>query len=1050
MKTRLILFSHCLEVFKKNNLTFLLFFTIFSITIFAQVPSNPPVATADTGVTQTSFYANWNAVGTATGYILEVGTTPGGHDIDSVDAGNNLTYQVTVSSGITYYSRVFAYNINGVNTTPSDTISVITIPANPTATAATLITSTSFQANWNSVTGAASYRLDVGTTSGGHDIDSSIIVAGTSAPVTGLTPNTEYFYQVRAVDAGGTSGNSNIVNLTTLPPAPVLSAPANTLTGVSIEPLFSWSWSGVGSVTFDLIIQDITAGSPVDTIYGLSTTGSYSHQLLETELALINNHEYSWQIRANQVVSVTSSANTFYTSVTAAAALTTPDSGITVYNYTPILFTWNIGSAIGSLTFKVQYLKNSNLLPGHTAPNDSDWAAGTTVNLNPTSGISIDTVNLLAGTEYWWRVVTLRGTDIISYSSAAGYSFKTSGGTLASAGIPSWPVGGPIVYTNAPTLSWYINSGDLTGITFEVVISTNSNLTAPTVDSTGITSLYYNISPALTAGTTYYWAVITHGTGDVTTDTSTIESFTTRGTGSPLLPVLSYPTGGVQIYTQSPSFFWFLTSATNGITYKVYIDSVYNGSVTDMFSFTTDSILTPGKHTWYVTATNGIPALNQTTAPDSFVVAGGTTEGLPIGSWPIGNPFEYTTTPLFTWYINGSTIGLTNFVVAWNTSSLGPNGDWQGLPNTEGTSGVVSVPDTTFSYTLLNSQALNYGQIYYWAVASFDGSHYSTWSVDTFSVTGVSGSSVPIPSYPINGVPVYSTTDTLSWYVDGSTLGINHYEVIYSARADMDTTDHANTFEVNVPDTLQYVGVSGLVPGTTYYWKAGSSPNNSAPTTFSSVATFVVAPITSPNSAIVPLIGSPNHGVGLSQNSAVLSWVIPVKSTGSFTYQLQYSNNSNMSNSTTISGIKKPSQIINGLAADKVFYWRVQSVNSKGQLSAYSELGQFSTKSSVTAVTSNSSALPKEFAVSQNYPNPFNPSTLINYALPKSSLVTIKIYNILGQEVKTLVNSQLQAGNYTAQWNGDNNFGRTVASGVYIYQVKAGQFVKTMKMMLLK
>ena len=125
--------------------------------------------------------------------------------------------------------------------------------------------------------------------------------------------------------------------------------------------------------------------------------------------------------------------------------------------------------------------------------------------------------------------------------------------------------------------------------------------------------------------------------------------------------------------------------------------------------------------------------------------------------------------------------------------------------------------------------------------------------------------------------------------------------------------------------------------------------------------------------------------------------------------------------------------------------------NSLGTVAiALDSIQQILFQSSITAVTNQSSRLPEQFAVSQNYPNPFNPSTIINYALPKSSLVTIKIYNMIGQEAKTLVNGELEAGNYTAQWNGDDNFGRTVASGVYIYRVVAGQYVKSLKMMFLK
>jgi hypothetical protein len=133
----------------------------------------------------------------------------------------------------------------------------------------------------------------------------------------------------------------------------------------------------------------------------------------------------------------------------------------------------------------------------------------------------------------------------------------------------------------------------------------------------------------------------------------------------------------------------------------------------------------------------------------------------------------------------------------------------------------------------------------------------------------------------------------------------------------------------------------------------------------------------------------------------------------------------------------------------------ISIINSQSQLPIavsipLDSIQQISFQSSVTEVTKQGSKIPEQFSVSQNYPNPFNPGTIINYALPKSSLVTIKIYNILGREIRTLVNVEQQAGNYTVQWNGDNNFGRLVASGVYIYRVTAGQNVKTMKMMYLK
>ncbi len=94
--------------------------------------------------------------------------------------------------------------------------------------------------------------------------------------------------------------------------------------------------------------------------------------------------------------------------------------------------------------------------------------------------------------------------------------------------------------------------------------------------------------------------------------------------------------------------------------------------------------------------------------------------------------------------------------------------------------------------------------------------------------------------------------------------------------------------------------------------------------------------------------------------------------------------------------------------------------------------------------------IPTEFALDPNYPNPFNPTTTIRYALKENAPVTLKIYNTLGQEVRTLVNSRQEVGYKTVVWDGLNNRGSRVASGIYIYRLQAGDFVQVRKMILTK
>lgn len=89
--------------------------------------------------------------------------------------------------------------------------------------------------------------------------------------------------------------------------------------------------------------------------------------------------------------------------------------------------------------------------------------------------------------------------------------------------------------------------------------------------------------------------------------------------------------------------------------------------------------------------------------------------------------------------------------------------------------------------------------------------------------------------------------------------------------------------------------------------------------------------------------------------------------------------------------------------------------------------------------------LPKSFELSQNYPNPFNPSTTIEYSIPKNAEVTLKIYDIVGREVATLVNEYKSTGKYIVNWNASN-----LASGPYFYRLSAGDFTQTKKMFLVK
>jgi hypothetical protein len=99
----------------------------------------------------------------------------------------------------------------------------------------------------------------------------------------------------------------------------------------------------------------------------------------------------------------------------------------------------------------------------------------------------------------------------------------------------------------------------------------------------------------------------------------------------------------------------------------------------------------------------------------------------------------------------------------------------------------------------------------------------------------------------------------------------------------------------------------------------------------------------------------------------------------------------------------------------------------------------------VTEVVAESGDLPAEYALTQNYPNPFNPSTTVEFALPQAGHVTLKVYNVLGEEAATLVAGDHAAGTFKATWDASG-----LPSGVYFYRLTAGEYVQTKKMVLMR
>ena len=122
-----------------------------------------------------------------------------------------------------------------------------------------------------------------------------------------------------------------------------------------------------------------------------------------------------------------------------------------------------------------------------------------------------------------------------------------------------------------------------------------------------------------------------------------------------------------------------------------------------------------------------------------------------------------------------------------------------------------------------------------------------------------------------------------------------------------------------------------------------------------------------------------------------------------------------------------------------------------GQLAGWAtKIAQIRLDGDLNKSAAEAETVPDSYALLQNHPNPFNPETQVRFQLPEASHVTVRIFNTLGQEIRTLTNKQYEAGSHSVRWDSKDNQGNAVSSGIYLYKVQAGTFTQVKKMTLLK
>ncbi len=887
--------------------------------------------------------------------------------------------------------------------------------------------------------------------------------------------------------------------------------PLNTESGISIEPYFNWdidNWPGaspIQALTLNMSLNsDVSSpfySRPVFTgdpgiVGDFLITDVDDTFDMANGIPIQNSTKYYWNLEADLGLGgIIFSDTREFTTIDALLPQLNHPRDRTIADVNSFDFAWDVGAVANNQVYWRLDVDVSTVagfdgatpsVVGGDAENDDDTALVDGYTPETSFAASDLPLPIVFSSEYAWRVSSmwpipptgwvpqeihdLDETDrMVSISDTV--SFRTT--DLLAAPTPSYPINGADVFVNDPVTSWFVGL-PFNVLTFDVELFEDDGTGNPqggvVCSGTGITGLTFDTGDGafcppnggLSPGVGYVWRVRSDLNG-VKSPWSGWEPFTTLGVGTNVVVTPSYPVGDLEIYTTAPKFHWFTATKFGGLDYTVHFldltdppvgtpascaalkadPNVVNMPTTDVPSIQITGLEPGHDYAWCVTSSNGItPDLESPIA--TFSVAGGNVDAIPVAAWPVGNPTAYSLEQLLTWYLDGSALGVIDYEVQICDDAA----------YTVNCSTTVGLTQTQYLVT-----GLSFGDQKYWRVrANYTGGGQSDWtnprSQGSFNVTGVLSTLSAELTHPVGGKLLVEPEATFSWFVNGSSNVPLTYRVQYSYT---ELFIQIGTVTITTTTTNTFLDVEDLLPGHTYWWHVQISNDGGA--TFgawSPTATFVVA---AGAVAVQPQVGSPSNGVRLSTSSPTLSWILPIAPGAEQSYELTLSTSPDMSDPIIYSDIPEPFFNLEALVAG-TYFWQVRSFGN-GISSAHSGVGVFSTSAVSVGIENEGDGsrsvddpadkvVPDVFSLKQNYPNPFSPSTTIEYGVAETSGVTLRIFDVLGREVRTLVDQTVAPGQHSVRWDGTDVNGRRLPSGLYLYRMEAGSFSYTRSLVLMQ
>lgn len=679
-----------------------------------------------------------------------------------------------------------------------------------------------------------------------------------------------------------------------------------------------------------------------------------------------------------------------------APTLVSPGNGAACVSLTPLL-DWT--DASGATSYGVQVSTNASF-------------TNIVVNVNslPSSQYMVPS-GLSNNTLYYWRANASNAGGSSPWSGSS--SFMTVTVSLPNPPGLLTPANGSTGISLTPALDW----SDLSGAaSYKVEVSTSSLFTTITDSSTVTVSQYTVPAGKLAVSTQYYWRVIGKNSCN-TSPASPVWNFTTA-VNPPSAPSLVSPLNNSTCISLTATLDWSDISGASTYGVQVSTSPSFATFVINVSSLPASQYSIPSglsNNTLYYWRANAVNA-------------GGSSAWSSVWSFTT-TTVSLTVQPTLLTPVNGAT-----------GQSLTPTLDWSDLPGATSYrvevstnlifTAIIDTATVTATQYSVPSGKLNTGTVYYWRVFGKNTCSTGPASAVWNFTTAVNPPISPTLLLPVYGALCQPLTLTLDW---SDVPGAVSYTVQVSFVSSFATT----VINVSGLTASQYSVPANLVNNSLYYWRV-NAVNSGGTSAWSIVWNFTTVTVSLPTASV---LSAPLNGATGQSLTPKLVWF---KTAGASQYRVQLSTSNLFTTITDSASVTDSFYTVplGKLANHVVYYWRVYAFNTCN-ISPASAVWHFETD--YIGTNQNSNEIPKEFKLYNNYPNPFNPFTNISFDIPKQSFVTLKVWDMLGKSVLTLVNNTLEAGKYSYQLDAS-----ALSSGLYIYKLEAGDYTGMKKMVLLK